>query len=129
MYAKPACVRKMICRRRKFRYIKEQINWGWYLPNTVDVSFKTHIVFKKKSKRKNAETEDETSASAPNFSKKGLGTSIPKRLTYECFPHKLMKVKTSMWIFQKYLHQSYLQQEYLHQSYLHYRYLHQIQLK
>ena len=37
--------------------------------------------------RKNAETEDETSASAPNVSKRDLGTRIPKRPTCQCFPH------------------------------------------
>ena len=118
-------MRKMICRRRKFRYIKTQISLGWHLPNTVGISFKHNVVFKKKSRRKNAETEDETSASAPNFSKKGLGTRILKRLTCECFPHQLRRVKSSVPMFHKYLHQSFLHQEYLHQSYLHHRNLHQ----
>ena len=88
-----------------------------------------HILSSKKSKRKNAEAEDETRASAPNFLKKSLGTRIPKRLTCECFLHQLMRVKSSMSMFQKKLHQSYLHQEYLHQSYLYHRYLHQIQFK
>ena len=37
---------------------------------------------------------------------------------------QLMRVKSSMPMFQKYLHQSYLHQKYLHQSYLHHRYFH-----
>ena len=47
------------------------------MTNTVDVNFKTHIVFKKMDK-KNAETEDETITSALNFSKKGLGQGYHK---------------------------------------------------
>ena len=77
-----------------FWYIKMQISLGWHLPSTVDVS-----CLLKKLKRKNAETEHETSASTPNFSKKGLGTRIPKSLTCEFFPHQLMRVKSSMPIF------------------------------
>ena len=43
------------------------------MPNTVDVSFKTHSLLKKLA-GKNAETENETMAFTQNFSKKGLGT-------------------------------------------------------
>ena len=95
-----------------------QINLGSHLPKQWALVLK-HRYSLKKSKRKNAETEDETSVSAPMFSMKGLGTRMLKRLTCECFPHQLMGIKSSMPMFKKYLHQSYLHQENLHQIYLH----------
>ena len=69
------------------------------LKNTIDLllfygffydhfyGFSESALSLKKSKRKNGETEDETSASATNFSKKGLETGTPKRFACECFPH------------------------------------------
>ena len=32
--------------------ILKQISLGWHLPNTVDISFKTHVVFKKIEEKK-----------------------------------------------------------------------------
>ena len=85
MYAKPACVRKMICRRRKFRYIKEQINWGWYLPNTVDVSFKTHIVFKKNRREKTQKQRMKPALLLRIFQRRAWGPVYQKDLLTSAF--------------------------------------------
>ena len=45
-------MRRMICRRRKFRYIKTKISLSWHFPNTLGVSLKAHIVFKKIEEKK-----------------------------------------------------------------------------
>ena len=99
--AKSACVRKMVCRRRKFRYIKTQISVGWHLPNSAGVSFKTLIVFKKNRSAKTQKQRMRPALPLRIFSKKGLETRIPKRLICECFPHQLMGVKMHSKLFHR----------------------------
>ena len=94
-------MRKTICKRRKFRYIKTQISVGWHLPNSAGVSFKTHIVFKKNRSAKTQKQRMRPALPLQIFSKKGLDTRIPKRLICECFPHQLMGVKMHSKLFHR----------------------------